>query len=50
MVDQYQYSQSDIIELFKLINQYVFKDPLPESELNTVSTFREIDRKNKDDR
>lgn len=50
LVALYNYNQQQINELFDLINRFVFARPLPHSELATLSEFRDVDRKQKDDR
>lgn len=50
LVCQNGYNQQQVFELFELINDFVFAEPLTKSELDTLATFREMDRKKRDER
>ena len=50
LVTLYGYNQQQINDLFELINNYVFKQPLDENELRTLSEFRDIDKKESSER
>lgn len=45
LVALFDYNQEQVRLVFHLINEFVFERPLPKQELDTVGTFRDIDKK-----